>query len=67
MSLNKRNVRVGDRMVRIGLHIATIDVNDETANPQRPCTPEKVGGNISFLMLTFSWLNWASMALLSIL
>jgi len=47
MKLNRQQVVVNGRQIRVELHLATIDVTEESVNPQRPCSPEQVGTSIA--------------------
>lgn len=40
------------RTVKVGIHLATVNVTQETANPQRPCSQERVSPDDIVLVLT---------------
>lgn len=40
LALNDRVVNVGGRQHKVSLHLAVVNVTDETVNPPRPCSPE---------------------------
>lgn len=42
MSLNKRNVVVDGKPIKVDLWLGTIQVSEESANPRRPCSRETV-------------------------